>query len=202
MKASNFFAHAAVTVLTLGLASAVALGAPKGKKSAGLGYKNAISSLMSNAPKKATKSKAKRSDCANLEGNWRGTCVDNEGYEYTGHVEVEQNECEDIAFGDFSFPIGGGVNLGMTDPTYMYGGVAFADWNGAGSILRLRVSFTGRELGNDSFFFAGIGNDDYQLVNGQLVYRSISDSTSDVGGQHTQERYWETCTYDKVPDAR
>jgi hypothetical protein len=84
----------------------------------------------------------------------------------------------------------------------MYSGLAFADFNAAGNILRLRVTYAGRQLGDDSIFFSGSGEDDFQLVNGQLIYRSTSQSDLDIGGQHQQERYWESCTYDKLPDPR
>lgn len=197
MKALNLAALAASTVLFL--ASATAWAKPGGKQS----FLRQLEKMSASVPR-AAKPKTKRSECAQFGGTWQGTCTDSNGESWTDEMTVEQDEgdCDYITIWGLTLSPGGAEDVGSTHHNFMYRGVVFPDWNSSGSILRAKVAMAGRQLGDDSFFLNSRGDLDFQIVNGQLVYRSINDWSVQSGGQHTQERDWETCTYDRAPARR
>ncbi len=195
MKATQILAAAAAALLTL--SSAVATAKPKTAMPL---MRNAFT-LKDKAPK-ASRGKAKRSDCVNLEGSWKGMCEYSDGSPDEDQVVIDQYACDDVEVWGNNFSSGGATELGWATAQDYWSGVAFPDWNAAGNVFRLKVSFAGRDLGADSFYYMGHADEDFQLVNGQLVIRTVQTADVDIGGTHTQSQYWSTCTYDKLPESR
>lgn len=195
MKAFEVLAASAAAVLTL--SSAVASAKPNTVPS----FLKSVQTL-SKMPRKVAGTKAKRADCVNLAGNWKGTCTDSDNSTYDSEWILDQDDCSEVSLGDTNLPMGGVAELGSTSAQNYWHATAFGDWNAAGNILKLRVSYNGRDLGTDSFYYSGFGTEDLQIVNGQLVTRSIQTSSFEVGGQHGQQEYWEACTYDKQPSSK
>jgi hypothetical protein len=194
MKAFDLFSSLAVTLL---LGSSIAVAAPK--KSGPVALRQSLKEAVVNA--KSPSIKAQRSQCVNLEGTWKGSCVDSDNDTYDDDVVIDQSECGHVSIWGLDLPIGGVAQIGSVSPNWADQGSVFPDWNAAGNVLRLRVSWAARELGTDTFFWNVYADEDIQIVNGQLIVRTIQTNSSDINGQHSQGQYWSTCTYDKQPDA-
>lgn len=118
MKASQCLAAAAAAVLVLGSATALA-------KSPFAAMRLA-EKLRAEAPKVA-QAQVMRSECAQLAGNWQGTCTDDFGGTYESELSIEQYRCSEFTLDTVFLPIGGVIDLGWTTTQESSKGGAFAD---------------------------------------------------------------------------
>ncbi len=137
-------------------------------------------------------------DCLDLNGSWKGTCVDLDGKTYPDQNAMQQSQCNTLQIGGLGVPVYLG---GETETRYLLpqatGPSAMASTNSVSSswadsqqTLNVRLIMTGKTVGGEGADRITVLTQEYKMVGKQLqvIWRNY-DGMATRGA---------TCKMDKI----
>jgi|GEM_PF-1569226 len=145
--------------------------------------------------------------CSSFAGEWTGTCVEkNNGQKETVEnqtMSVAQEECRqvNIDHGTGIYVIGGVTEHTVTTAQEWNSMVVSANWTDANTVLKGKINYTSRSLGNGPIISTNTSASFSMKLNGQGQLIAHSDGVTEVLAPWNNEaqtsKYSSHCTYSK-----